>query len=49
LTVINTSATDGQISLRIRDGAGVLQASCLTSRLPGYGYMFLEDIHSRWA
>ena len=45
LTVINTSATDGQVSLRIRDGAGVLQASLLNQPIAGYGYLFFEDIH----
>ena len=28
LTVINTSATDGQVSLRLRDGAGVSRLPC---------------------
>jgi hypothetical protein len=45
LTVINTSATDGQVSLRLRDTAGTLQASLLNQPIAGYGYLFLEDIH----
>ena len=45
LTVINTSAVDGQVSLRIRDSAGVLQASLLNQPIAGYGYLFFEDIH----
>jgi len=45
LTVINTSATDGQVNLHIRDSAGVLQASLLNQPIAGYGYLFFEDIH----
>jgi hypothetical protein len=45
LTVINTSATDGQVSLYIRDSAGALQASLLNQPIAGYGYLFLEDIY----
>jgi len=45
LTVINTSATDGEVSLRIRDSAGALQASLLNQPIAGYGTLFFEDIH----
>ena len=45
LTVINTSPNDGQVSLHIRDSAGVLQASLLNQPIAGYGNLFFEDIH----
>jgi hypothetical protein len=45
LIVINTTAVDGQINLRIRDGAGTILASMMNRPIAGYGYLFFEDIH----
>ena len=45
LTVINTSAADGKLSLSIRDNSGTLQATLLNEPIAGYGYLFFEDIH----
>jgi len=45
VTIINTSATNGQVSLRLRDSAGALQASLLNQPIGGYGYLYIEDVH----
>ncbi len=45
LIVINTTATDGQVNLRIRDSAGTILASLMNRPIAGYGYLFFEDIH----
>ena len=45
LIVINTTATDGQVNLRIRDSAGTSLASMTNRPIAGYGYLFYEDIH----
>jgi hypothetical protein len=45
MTVINTSAADGHVSLRFRDNAGALQASLLNQPIAGYGYLSFDDVH----
>jgi hypothetical protein len=45
LTVVNTSATDGHVGLRLRDGAGALLASLPNQPIVSYGYLYFDDIH----
>lgn len=45
LIVINASAAEGQINLRIRESTGTILASLMNQPISGYGYLFFENIH----